>query len=186
AGSEVRARQLTWWEVGPPRPAGAAATEVRRTALTSQISYEAVRGRVFQLSVALPPDWDVERVQVTPADALGNWSPHVVKGRSVRVVGLQRPLVPPSAGKDEAGHGGLSAVRLTVALRPALAAARPAEARPGREHAYPFPNLVPLGVRFREGGLAVEFDETLYEGRVTTAAVPVAPDEDGPWGKQVP
>jgi hypothetical protein len=187
SGSEVRARQLTWWEVGPPRPAGApaSASDLRKTALTTQIHYEAVRGQVFQLAVALPPNWDVERVQLTPTDALGNWSPHVDKGRSVLLVELQRPLAPP-AGKEEPGHSAVGAVRLTVGLRPSPAAVRPVEARLGPEQTYPFPDLVPLGVRAREGGLAIEFDETLYEGRVNTTALPSSPDEEGPWGKQIP
>jgi hypothetical protein len=187
SGSEVRARQLTWWEVGPPRPAGspAAAGDTRKTALTTQIHYEAVRGQVFQLAVALPPGWDVERVQLTPPDALRNWSPRVEKGRSVLLVELQRPLAPPPAGKDEPGHNSAATVHLTVGLRPSPAA-RPAEPRPGPEQSYPFPDPAPLEVRAREGGLAIEFDETLYEGRVTTAARPSAPDEEGPWGRQIP
>jgi hypothetical protein len=187
SGSEARARQLTWWEVVPPRLHGAASptSDTHKTSLTSQINYEAIRGRVFQLAVALPPDWDVERVQLTPADALRNWSPRVEKGRTVLVVELQRPLTPPPAGKEEPGHSGLSSVRLTVGLHPAPAA-RPAEARPGREQTYPFPDLLPLGVRYREGGLAIEFDEMLYEGGVTTTALTSSPEEEGPWGKQAP
>src|SRR5262249_40768512 len=107
------------------------------------------------------------------------------KGGSARWRAVARPGGPPPAGKDEPGHNGLAAVHLTVGLRPSPAA-RPGEARRGTEQTYPFPDLVPVGVRPREGGLAIEFDETLYEGRVTTAALPSPPDEEGPWGKQIP
>src|SRR5262249_61984302 len=123
SGNEVRARPLTGGGVGPPRPAGSpAAGDTRKTALTTQIHYEALRGQVFQLAVALPAGWDVERVQLAPADALRNSGPHVEKGRSVLLVELQRPLVPPPAGKDEPGHNGLAAVHLALGLRPSPAA----------------------------------------------------------------
>src|SRR5207302_4028181 len=39
---------------------------------------------------------------------------------------------------------------------------------------------------WREGGLALDFDESLYEAQIHTAAPAAAVDEEGPWGKQAP
>ncbi len=50
----------------------------------------------------------------------------------------------------------------------------------------PFPDAVPLGARFREGVLALECDEQLFHLDVRTTADRSDPEEDGPWGKQLP
>src|SRR5205814_261281 len=49
----------------------------------------------------------------------------------------------------------------------------------------PFPDAVPLGAHFREGALAIDFDEQAAQPTVR-ASVPAAEPEDGPWGKQTP
>ncbi len=49
----------------------------------------------------------------------------------------------------------------------------------------PFPDARPLGARFREGALAITFDERTDQLTVKTSALE-APPEDGPWENDWP
>lgn len=161
-GSEFRAHQQSWWRVSP-----------ERSLLTSAISYEVIRGRLFSARLELPPDHEVIDVQAQPAELLRGWEVRSEKKRTVLVVEL-RPR-PPSG--DPAPR-----VRLLVQLR-----GQPALVPGARPLTYAFPELVPQGVRSREGGLAVDLEEQRYEGTVSEPP-PLSgpPRDDGPWGPQVP
>src|SRR5207247_7973621 len=80
--AEFLARQLAWWQVGP-----------EHSALTVQIAYAATRGQMFQLPVLLPKGWDVDGVELTPADSLRNWSSRAREDGSLLLVDLKRPLL---------------------------------------------------------------------------------------------
>src|SRR5262249_53417807 len=60
---DAHARQLTWWQLG-----------AASSTLTTQITYAVTRGRLFGLVVALPAEWQVGQVELTPAGLLRNWS----------------------------------------------------------------------------------------------------------------
>ncbi len=154
--AEFRARQVAWWRVD-------------QASLTLQISYDVSYGRLFQLAVRLPADWEVDHVDLAPDDLRRDWTVRTEKGGRVLLVDLQRALTP--AEKRGA--------RLTVGLRPA----RPGDVA-GKE--LSFPDAEPLGARFREGALAVGFDERTHQIRIETAAAQAPPDDDGPWRKDIP
>jgi hypothetical protein len=155
-GAHYRARQMAWWQV---RPDG--------MDLTLQIDYQVEHGQLFQLPVRLPVGWEIEGVEVRPADLLRNWA--VDRERSLLRVDLRRPL----------RAGGEMRPALTVRLRPARA-----EALAGRNLA--FPDAVPLGARFREGALAIDFDPQVSEVALRTQAVRAEPDGAGPWKEHIP
>src|SRR5207248_240889 len=63
---------------------------------------------------------------------------------------------------------------------------RPTQAGPGTGRPLPFPDAEPLGARFREGALAVGFDEQVNQATVTPPLARSEADDEGPWGKQAP
>jgi hypothetical protein len=188
AGVDVRAREVLWWQVEPAPAGEAAAAPAGPSSLTVLLSYDVVRGHLSQLPVALPPGWDVDRLQLDPPELLRNWGPRSEAGRTVLLVDLQRPVSPgpaaprPGAAETRPAPG----PRLTVWLRPSAGRGAAPDRGAAGALSYPFPDVVPLGVRLREGALAIDLDETLYEARVDTPARATTPGEDGPWGKQLP
>jgi hypothetical protein len=189
---EYRARQLAWWQPAADPPS-----------LTLQIACEVERGRLFQLPVLLPAGWDVERVEMTPAGLLRNWTVRPMpsdtlaadtvdgtEGRLALLVDLQRPLTPATRERGEGPLADVSLLfgrarvpNLTVHLVPKVAPHGPGEE-------LTFPDAAPLGARFREGMLAIGFDPQTYQATLK-ASVAEAELEDervdeGPWGRQVP
>ena len=156
---EFRARQLAWWRVD-------------RSVLTLQTTYDVTYGRLFQLAIRLPADWEVDSVDLAPDGPPRNWSVRTENGARVLVVDLQKALTPPE-------KSGARGPRLTVALRPA----HPGDVL-GKE--LPFPDAEPLGARFREGALAIGFDEQTHVVAVHTAAAEAPPEDDGPWQQDLP
>ncbi len=186
AGADFRARQLAWWQIGSGM------------LLTLQIGYEVQNGVLFQLPVLLPPDWEMERVEMNLSGLLRSWSVRPVAGRPLLLVDLLRPLAAEEArpdrslprldpvGNGDAGAaarahpatpGRLRTPTLTVQLRPTTPGAVT-----GRD--LRFPDAVPLGARLPEGALVLDFDEQTYRATIRTSAEPSEPDEEGPWGKQ--
>jgi hypothetical protein len=185
SGVDYRVQQLTWWQVAPP-PGEAGPAPAGPSALTVQLTYDVLRGHLFQLPVALPPGWEVDRLQLNPPDLLRGRSVRTEGGRSVLLVDLQRAVSSGTPAKTDASRPQAAPLRLTVWLRP-TAGRGPARAPGGAAGlVYPFPDVVPLGARLREGALAIDYDESAYDARPTTAAQTSTPDEEGPWGKQVP
>jgi hypothetical protein len=169
SGAEFRARQLAWWRLGP-----------FGQTLELQIGYEVSQGQLFQLPVRLPEGWEVESVETAPASLLrgsGVRRPAGGKGRPTLVVELQRPLTPERPGAAAAPGRPRTPPALTVRLRQAGAVT-------GRP--LPFPDAEPLGARFREGALAVGFDERLHQATVEPPLARAEADDEGPWGKQAP
>ena len=174
-GVEFRARQAAWRDLSP-----------EQTSLTLQIGYEVNIGQLFQLPVQLPPGWDIESVEITPAQAKllrtwAVWPDYPEKGKSTLVVDLQRPLSPEDNRRE---RGTPAPVRprgpvLTVRLHPAASA-------PIAERTLTFPDAIPLGARFREGSLGIEFNEQSYVPVIKASLPETEPDEEGPWGKQSP
>jgi hypothetical protein len=164
----LQARQLCWWQVQPDK-----------SLLTCQITYEASRGRVFQLPLDLPAGWRVENVEISnPPGLLRGWEARQERGVSTLVVDLQRPLATRAAAATATASAVARSARVTVRL---------SAAGPALEWA--FPDVNPRGVSQREGALAISFDDQVYRAGVETNAAPTEPaerEEGGPWGSQVP
>jgi hypothetical protein len=152
-GAAVRTRQRAWWEIGP-----------HSSQLTADITYEVTRGRIFHLPVRLPPGWQVEGVELSPALPFQWYPAEGVKETQLRV-DLQQALTPAQSA------------RLTVRLR-----APPPPAGAGRV-ALDLPRLRPLHGGPHEGALAISVD-AFYEAQGPPGGT--APERDGPWGVQVP
>jgi hypothetical protein len=144
----------------------------RDTTLTAQITFEVSQGQVFQLPVRLPPSWEVTQVELNPPEVLRNWSVSANPARLV--VDLNQSL---GAGQS-AG--------LLVRLRPG----RRGPPTPDQESR--FPDVVPEGVRWREGALAVTVDPQYQPSAHLTAVAPAEPGEGPeaagprPWGQLAP
>jgi hypothetical protein len=141
--------------------------------LTAQIAYEVRQGLVFQLPLRLPPGWEVEAVEMTPTDLLRSSGVKTGKQGRLLLVDLRRPL---SSGKDGRGT-------LTVRLRPTRS--EPAIG-PGMSTVVPFPDVVPLGATYREGGLAIDYDDQVHIAQVSTDSLAGESPVEGPWGKSAP
>ncbi|MFO0879014.1 MAG: hypothetical protein U0840_16850 [Gemmataceae bacterium] len=156
-GVEFRARQQSWWRlVGESQE------------LVGQIDYEVRQGQLFQLAVRLPADWEAEAVELNPSEMLRSWGVRAGRGGHLLLVDLRRPL---RAGTPDALG------TLTVRLR-----------RPGAfiQRDLVFPDLVPVGSQYREGGLAIDFDELAHHVSVRTALASGEPPAGAVGGKVLP
>jgi hypothetical protein len=170
--ADYRARTLLWWQVDP-----------NQSSLTAQITFEVQQGHLFQLPVQVPAGWDVERVEMTPSVLLRNWGTRVEEGRSFVTVELQQALTPQhSASTAEAM---LTPPRLTLHLQPARSQAVSAFAGRGAP-TWPFPEIIPVGARWPEGALAIEYDEYAFQAAIHPPQPAAIPEEEGPWGKRLP
>jgi hypothetical protein len=193
-GAEFRTRLLEWWQI-----------DATGMTLTLQVAYDVSYGRLFQLPVLLPVDWEPERVEVSPAGLVRDWSIRPGPQGTLLRVDLQRPLEaretraesgltrlrPPGATGEDSGPAHPGAPRaelprreatraptLTVQLRPI----RPGNIA-GRD--LPFPKALPVGARLVEGALAVDLDDQVWRASMSTAAEPATPEDEGPWGKRL-
>jgi hypothetical protein len=174
---DYRVRQQTLWQLQRPNPS-----------LTSQLTVEMNRGRLQQIPLQLPLDWEVEQVDSVPADLVSHWQVLPQGNASILHLVLKRLLSAPAPGakSEDAKSAALASARFTVRLRPLPKKDPLATLQTGT--LLPFPDLVPLKAHWREGGMAIAHDPTLYEARIVPPpALPLSPpDEDGPWAKQVP
>ncbi len=163
-GVDFRARQAAWWQVADDR-----------MSLTLQITYHVTQGQLFQLPVQLPPDWEIEGVELNPADQLRNWNIHSEKAKSTLLVDLQRPVTA-TDGTPGRPLDPILTVRLNGSRRESLA-----------NRPLPFPDAVPLGARLREGSLAIDYSDVLFKGEIKATAVESdAGEDEAPWGPQAP
>jgi hypothetical protein len=169
-GTDFRARQWARWTLLEPE----------RPRLHAQIEYEVLHGRLYRLNLELPADYEVERVEVSPANQRRGWEVRNEHGRPMLVVDLEQPLV----ASRELPRGlplmpDIPALTMSVDLRYRLS-------RPDAPLAWALPDVIPIGARLREGGLGIDYDQQRY------AAVPVgvkalsALPEEGSWGKESP
>ena len=121
--------------------------DLERSSFTSVITYEVQHGRLFRLALGLPPGYELEMVRTEIDGQIRNWETRSERGKPTLLVDLSQPLGPESK------------LQLLVRLRPVTV--------PAGGLIWPIPDLVPLGARLREGGLAIDFDEQRFEGRVT-------------------
>lgn len=169
-GVEFRARPVAWWQLDP-----------QRSALRATVAVEVLQGRLFAVPIQVPTGWEVEQVEVEPAGA--TWRLLRRGGRPVVQVELATPLGPAGPALAPEAAGPLRAqARVALRLRPAT---------PGvpLDRALPFPEVVVPGARFREGALAISVEDQLLEvadGRPTASVPSLDPDEDGPWGRDLP
>src|SRR5262249_12223555 len=84
---------------------------------------------------------------------------------------------------DLAGPGLLPAQSRPALLTVVLRASR---SQVGAQGPLPFPDVVPLGARFREGALGISIEAEGQRAEVNTALARSEPEEDGPWGKTIP
>src|SRR5207245_1026936 len=156
--------QLSWWQV-----------QSGGVSLTVQVFYQLTHGRLFELPLWVPADWEVDRVEMAAA-GLRNWQtlrdlppglalPPELAGKpgSLLLVELQRPLDPPGPSErpklstdGNSWRGKFPSV--LVRLRSKTHRSVPAHAAVQ----LPLPLASPLGARSREGLLAVDFDEQLF------------------------
>jgi hypothetical protein len=174
-GVEFWAQPLLWWQPTTGSAVGVSAA-VGRPTLTAQITYEVSRGRLFQLRVALPRGWEVDRLELNAAEVRTGWGVREEDGRPVLAVDLPRPLTP--GGADH------SAV-LTILLHGLGQKPAPPGGSPAAQ-TYPFPDVQPLRARTAQGALAISYDDGLYDAQVQspTPAGPSDQEGPGPWGKQ--
>jgi hypothetical protein len=179
---EFSTQQLTWWRCN----AGG-------MSLTVQIGWDVSQGQLFQLPVLLPNGWEVEKVEMAPAPLLHGWHVRKAAGKATLFVDLARPLGARTSSENE--HAGETAPRTSLfspahaggARLPALTVQlRPAGPDPIGEKRLPFPDVAPLGARFREGALALDCDEQLFHLQVQTSAERTQPESEGPWGQKFP
>jgi len=150
-GFALLIRQQNWWHIGPTG-----------SLLAADISYELVRGSLFQLALKLPVPstlWRVEAVQLEPKDALRSW----VTTGPLLLVDLQRGLNPRNPV--------LLSVRM--ALRPEAMASGP--------QTLDIPVLHPLDSSIAHGTVAITVDP-LFQVALKQVAAPMAvPPKEGPW-----
>jgi hypothetical protein len=164
-GTEYRARQLAWWQV---RGAG--------ETLTVQVAYDVTHGTLERLPLLLPSEWDVESVAVGDR-LLRNSRVERGRGRPLLLAELSEPLR--ATARPSTSSTVLPSRRsatLTVRLRPRQA-----------RKVLSFPDTDPLA-RVREGALAIDVDEQAYHPvpRTQAALGEMDPNDDGPWGQQLP
>jgi hypothetical protein len=134
---DYRARETLWWHI---RPEG--------VSLTAQITCEAERGTLSRIPLRLDADWNIEKLEASPAGLLRSWTPVAVGGGKVDiVVELDRPLASSQA------------VRLTLVLQRKSPPSGPAD--------LAFPQIVLTGARSQGGALGILVDP-FYEAQADT------------------
>lgn len=161
-GPEYRCRQLTWWHVSP-----------QQSTLSAEIAFELVQGELHRPVVELPQGWDVDNVEMTPANLLRSWSVAQEAERSLLLVDLHHSL-------GAAAGSVAPAPRLRLQLHP-----RRPELITRSGHSFPFPQLRPTGARFLEGAYAISLDAAL-KGTPDTMAIAQPAPERGPWEARTP
>lgn len=142
--------------------------------LQCQTEYMIHTGELFQLSLELPTGWTAETVDLSPPDLLRSWAvreqkPTTNSTRRVSVlnVELRRPARPEMTPV------------LTLRLRP-VQAGLPI----GPE--MPFPDVRPLGGRYRDTDLAILTNQSLYDVKTRCPVSPSDAPADGFWGRKTP
>jgi hypothetical protein len=139
---EFRVRQINWWRIRP-----------ENSALTVQLSYEVLRGRLFRLPIALPPDWTVDQIDGGTPGLLRNWTLMPVdQGRTVVIIDLRHPLQAAAVARLTLGLHPVKPLRIPFLGTNAASA----------ETGLTFPVAEPLGARLREGALAISIDPALH------------------------
>ena len=176
-GVEFRAHQIVWWRC-----------DASGMALTAQIGWDVSQGQLFQLPVQLPAAWRVEKVEMKPDGLLGDWRVGSSAGKATLFVDLAHPLGPrTNTDSERAADTSSRPATLPRTRLPLLTVhLRPGWSGPFTGKTLPLPDAVPLGARFREGALALDCDEQLFHLDVRTKAESSPPDNDGPWGNQLP
>ncbi len=169
-GTDFRARQWARWSLLEPE----------RPRLRTQIEYEVLHGRLYRLSLELPLDYEVERVEVTPSVQRRGWEVRNEHGRPTLLVDLEQPLI----ASRELPHGiplmpETPALTLVVDLRYRVS-------RPDSPLSWAFPEVIPIGARLRRGGLGINYDQQRYAAAPIGVKALNALAEEGSWGKEPP
>jgi hypothetical protein len=131
--------------------------------LTARLAFAVAHGPVYRLPLAIPPGWDVDRVETDPPDMLAPVRPIARDG--LLQIELQRPFAPTSPG------------RLIAHLT-----RRP----PQPEERIPFPDVVPTATTARSGWLALKSGPELESDRPASPRVEFADAGPAPWGDVPP
>jgi hypothetical protein len=171
-GVEFRVQQWTWWRC-----------DDSGMALTVQIAWDVRQGQLFQLPVRLPPQWNVEKVELSPAALLRDWRVRGPANKRMLLVDLAKAIELRTNGEGASETAPRSPAPrpplLTVHLKPVGTASILGKW-------LPFPDATPQGARFREGVLALDGDEQLFHLDVSTTAERSEADGEGPWQKHLP
>lgn len=164
-GVEFRTQERTWWRC-----------DASGMALTVQIAWDVSQGQLFQLPLRLPPFWNVESVELNPSALLRDWRVRGPADKATLLVDLSEPLTARTSGD---GERETRLPSLTVHLQPGWSGSF-------LDKKLPFPDAVPLQARIREGALALDCDEQLFQLDVSTSAERSEAETEGPWGKRFP
>ncbi len=145
--------------------------------LSLQITYHVTQGQLFQLPVQLPPDWEIESVELNPADQLRNWNIHSEKAKSTLLVDLQRPVTAtdgtPGRPRDPV---------LTVRLN----GSRPAKAWPTVRCHSPTRCRWAASLARRLAGHRLQRRAVQGRDQGDGAVESDAGEDEAPWGSQAP
>lgn len=158
-GVEFRTRERQWWQVNP-----------EKGVLVAEITWEATRGRLFALPIRIPEGWEVEAIDSSPSSLTAGWNQRNDKGGTFLLIDLERPLEP-----------GVP-IRLNLRLRSRMPSSVPAAGQ-----TFSFPDVVPMGVRLREGALGISISSA-FQAVVSASTAPRVPgiEKDAPWGSVTP
>jgi len=175
-GALYHVRQTGWWQIQP-----------RQNVLTVQVEYDVQQGRLHELPLIVPSDWEIEQVDATPRDVVRTWSvrtappellsPGMDKNRALLLVELQKPL---QGAGDLGSEPRTAPLLLTVELR--------GRSVPGVRGPWTaaFPDLIALGAQTVESNLGIEYDEDLSVPTFQNAPAPATAPESSLWGMRTP
>jgi hypothetical protein len=182
AAVDYMVRQQTWWQI-----------QHQTATLTSRLTIEVSRGRLHQIPLQLPPEWEVEQVESVAGDDLVSWWRVVPENNvSMLYVMLKRLLVAPGSVSSQGNGSFASTGQFTVRLRPTPRKGTEPIVAPGLP--MRLPDLVPVKARWREGGLGIGYDRTVLEASLNTVPVyrggsgllEIPSESECPWGNQPP
>jgi hypothetical protein len=134
--------------------------------LIAQVRYRLERGELYQLRMHLPTGWDIESVESSPPDLQRGWSVRQEKDSRLLSIDLRRMLQPSD--------------------RPYFLLRLRSQRADSPQGALPFPEVVPLDSRFRESGLAIDYDHQTFRAQTRTSGEPLDLPEEGPWSRSLP
>jgi hypothetical protein len=158
---EIRAQFAGWWQI---RPDG--------DVFSARLNYQVMRGRLFRLSVLLPKDWSVQRVESNPAPLVRSWTvmPHD-KERAILLVDLLHPLEPEDS------------LQWKVNMRPREGASAPTGQ--GEAVTKSFPEIVPLDALSVSGSLMIGVHPS-YHASVQASLPEATPPPATLWRVEAP
>lgn len=156
---DVQVREQLWWSVGP-----------ERMALSARLEYKVVHGRLPNARLQLPADWEFDHIESGTAGLIR--STLIVAAPATPIRRLLHVEFSNPVGVGDPAQFTVHLIRRNV---------RPDSKS---EWVQPFPDIVPDGVRRREGSLAIQVAaglESLARCDSPTATIEGPPAIAAPW-----